>query len=62
VDGRRIVSSGEKGMGLWDVATGKEVFRFTGHEGVVWSVRCGPGRRILSGGFDGTMRLWEAPP
>ena len=49
-------------MGLWDVATGKEVFRFTGHEGVVWSVRCGPGRRILSGGFDGTMRLWEAPP
>jgi WD40 repeat protein len=45
---------------LWDVATGKEVRRFTGHEGSVNSVAVTPdGKYVVSGSGDKTVRVWE---
>src|SRR5713226_2011891 len=45
---------------LWDVATGKEIRRFTGHQGWIWSVAFSPdGKTLASGSADHTIRFWE---
>jgi WD40 repeat protein len=45
---------------LWEVATGKEVRRFRGHDGPVFGVAFSPdGAQALSAGVDGVMRLWD---
>src|SRR5262249_48393371 len=34
---------------------------FPGHQGLIWGVSYAPdGRRIISGGADGTVRVWDA--
>ena len=71
-DGRRVVSGGQDGtVRLWE-ADSKQLFWrpvekwrplavLEGHKGWVWSVGwSGDGRRVVSGGEDGTVRLWEA--
>src|SRR5205823_11300763 len=42
------------------MATGKEIRRFTGHQGWIWSVAFTPdGTKLASGSADQTIRLWE---
>jgi WD40 repeat protein len=60
-DGQYVVSgSRDKTVRLWELATGKEVRRFTGHEDAVLSVAVTPdGQYVVSGSSDKTVRLWE---
>ena len=45
---------------MWDVATGKEYRKLIGHKSSVISLAfAGDGRRLVSGGDDGTVRIWE---
>jgi WD40 repeat protein/CubicO group peptidase (beta-lactamase class C family) len=77
-DGRRALSAGgslhtEDGPGwspagfdnclrLWDVATGRELCRFEGHEDALTSAAFTPdGYHALSGSCDATVRLWRLP-
>lgn len=69
-DGKTLVSAGggygnrdepfELDIRVWDVDTGKTVRQLKGHRLVVHAIALSPdGSRLLSGGFDRTMRLWD---
>ena len=61
-DAQYIVASGdrEKTLQLWDVASGKMVRKFEGHNKPVQSVACSPdGQHVLTGSSDATARLWS---
>ena len=59
-DGKYVLTSGADGTArLWDVATGTEVRRFTGHTNMVRDVAFSPdGKYILTASHDTTARLW----
>ena len=45
---------------LWDVNTGNELIKLTGHHGSVHRVAFAPdGRQAVSAGVDGVVRLWN---
>jgi WD40 repeat protein len=60
-DGLRALSGSiDDLVRLWDVETGKEIRRFEGHTGSVFSVAFSPdGRYALSGSIGDAVRLWE---
>jgi WD40 repeat protein len=60
-DGRLVASGGaDHAAVLWDVATGRELRRFSGHTDTLNSVAFSPdGRFLLTGSTDKTARLWE---
>ncbi|HEY5316105.1 MAG TPA: caspase family protein, partial [Pirellulales bacterium] len=51
----------DQAVRLWDAASGKEIHRFRGHAGGVWSVAFSPdGKQVLTGSWDKAARLWDA--
>ncbi len=52
----------DQSIGLWDLATGKELHRLRGHRGQHMRIMFAPdGKTLLSQGDDWTIRLWDVP-
>ncbi len=60
-DGKYLVTCSHDGtVRLWDVASGKEVRRFTGHTGPTFGAAFSPdGKYVLTSSEDETARLWD---
>jgi WD40 repeat protein len=60
-DGTRLVTvSQDKTARVWDVATGNELVKFTGHTDVVRGLAVLPdGCRAATAGWAGNIRLWD---
>jgi hypothetical protein len=55
-----LVSSGrDSPVRLWEVATGKEIREFAGHDGIVSSLSwCPDGKKLATAGYDTTALIW----
>jgi WD40 repeat protein/beta-lactamase regulating signal transducer with metallopeptidase domain len=63
-DGRRLAWSGRKDglVSLHDTKSGAEIMRFVGHSDVVFGIAFAPdGNGLATGGYDRTIKLWDAP-
>src|SRR5262249_49716365 len=62
-DGKFLASGGHDNLArLWDVATGKEIRKFEGHQKTVYALAFFPdGNTLASYGLDNTIRLWDVP-
>jgi WD40 repeat protein len=62
-DGKRFATSNawnDTGVRVWDTATGKLLGRFDGSPTRVVAITFSPdGRRLASGGIDGTALVWD---
>jgi WD40 repeat protein/DNA-binding SARP family transcriptional activator/class 3 adenylate cyclase/tRNA A-37 threonylcarbamoyl transferase component Bud32 len=59
-DGRYIAATTGDGTGVWDAATGRRRFTLLGQTGYVLSVAWSTdSSRVVTGGSDGTARVWE---
>ena len=64
LDSQRYYRSGRMaGAGVWDLATGKEIGRLTGHRGDVQALAFSPdGGSLATASADGTVLVWDAAP
>src|SRR5262249_17794260 len=63
-DGRRLLGSGNVVLQLWDVSTGKEIWKAAESVQLTKGFRVAispDGRYALSGGLDKLVRLWKLP-
>lgn len=60
-DGTLVASGGVEGpVYLCDAKTGKRLMQFTGHDKAVLAIAfSGDGRKLVTGGHDRAMRVWE---
>ncbi|HMA53291.1 MAG TPA: WD40 repeat domain-containing protein [Acidobacteriota bacterium] len=63
-DGRRIISSNmgySQEANVWSARTGRHLRTLEGHRGEVRAIAVSPdGRRIVTGGLDGLIKIWDA--
>jgi len=52
-------ASYDEALSLWDVTSGKEICRITGHPKLYSTCFSSDGRTLVSSGTDGTIRLWN---
>ncbi|MGO9464358.1 MAG: WD40 repeat domain-containing protein [Isosphaeraceae bacterium] len=58
---RRCLWGGGGGVRVWDAATGQATLTLKGHDGGVRGVALSPdGRRITSGSYVHTVKVWYA--
>ncbi len=62
-DGQRLAAGEAKGgVNVWDIASGKIVERYAGHQKLVSGISASPdGKHIATTSHDGTLSIWPAP-
>jgi WD40 repeat protein len=60
-DGKRIAAGTGNDVRVWEVASGREVLRLTGHTRRVWVAVFSPdGQQLATSGWDGKVKVWDA--
>jgi WD40 repeat protein len=61
-DGKHLAIAERDSVALYDLVTAKVVHRWTGQRGIVRQIAfTADGKRLLSGGSDGTVLVWDVP-
>jgi WD40 repeat protein len=67
-DGRLLASAGndrsrkDQNARVWDVASGKLLWKLQAHDGFTYSmIISADGKTLVTGGDDGTIRFWDVP-